>query len=688
MSFRHPSLLWLLLLPAALLLATALRRARSEPLPFPKIPRGRMGRDHSSLVVGPWTFSPRPVAASLALAALILTIARPQGDTITTHTVTESRDVLVAVDVSRSMLADDVSPDRLSRARLLVRTLTDELQGERLGLLPFAGTAFLQSPLSADYEIFRTFLDELGPEMIPAGGSDFTALLTTAAEAFGAADADSATAAEATVPSADRFLIILSDGEAQDDTWRPMAQKLADRGVRILSLGLGTASGAMIPDGKGGLVKDARGAAVLSRLDASTLQALAESSEGAYRDASTWVDLPALLRETVARGRTQREITETAPRREELFTWFLVPGLALLAIALVREFPVSPRPTPPRRAAPPKLPTRYAPALAVLATLLPALGPTPEARATEAETPPPPPDPLVELVGQLASDDSLAPNALARLAELTATQAEAARSAPTKEATPFPKGALLDALDAVDQGSASAPTAADWPSLRQRLETLLAPPPEPPPSDQKQKSDGQKNQKKSDDQKSSDSDSSDSPDSSDSSCSDSNSDPSSDSPSSPNSEDAGAKDSDSPRQDSDSAQSDPKSDEAPGADESPARPPSDQALGQLGDPPSEDASSPPESAKDSPTDDSASGSEQDTAPDTPTQLAGGVSTADPTNGDPASAADLNPALAVPQQRLDRVRDADAPARLFQLLQDAETPPDGPARAPGAPTRDW
>lgn len=673
MSFLFPSLLWLLLLPASLLLIGSFRRSRSGPVPHPKITRAHIGLDPSSLAIGPWSPAPRPIAASLALAALILALARPQGGTITTPTVTESRDVLVAVDVSRSMLADDVSPDRLSRARLLVRTLTDELQGERLGLLPFAGTAFLQSPLSADYEIFRTFLDELGPDMIPAGGSNFTTLLNTAAEAFGSADADPTVATNAE-PPADRFLIILSDGEAQDDTWRPVAQKLADRGVRVLALGLGTAAGTMIPDGAGGLVKDARGAAVLSRLDASTLQALAELTDGAYRDASTWVDLPALLRETVARGRAQRETTETAPRREELFVWFLAPALALLALALVREFPVSPRPTPPRRPAQPRPPTRYATLLAGLVTLLTALGPAPRALAAEVETAPPPPDPLVELVGQLASGDTLAPTDLARLAELTAARAEAARSAPPPDGA-FPKGALQDALVAVDQGSAAAPAAADWSALRQRLETLLAPPPEPPPSDQSQKSDGEKNQEPNDEK---------SPDSSESDSA-STADPSDsqDGKPTPSSSENPGDPENSPSSDS-SSSDDTKSSSSPGADESPSRPPSDQALGELGQPPSEN----PEPSAQSPGSEPASEPEAEPAPDAPSQLAGGVSTSDPATGDPASAAALDPALAVPQQRLQRVRDADAPARLFQLLQEAEEPRDADRRAPGTPTRDW
>ena len=334
MTFAQPQLLWLLLAPAALLVATLLPARSAAALAHPKIARARLSASSFQLLSATKNvLGARLFLLPLALASLVLALARPQGRTLATPTITESRDVLVAVDVSRSMLADDLPPNRLTRARLLVRTLADELKGERLGLLPFAGTAFLQCPLSADYDIFRTFLEELGPDLIPAGGSDFAGLLTAADEAFGPATGSSPDAPA----TADRYLIILSDGEAQDDTWKPLAQKLVARGVRVIALGLGTSAGAMVPDGKGGLVKDARGAAVLSRLDASTLQELARLSDGAYRDASAWIDLPALLKETVSRGRTARTTTDTAPRREELFTWFLTPALALLAAALLHE---------------------------------------------------------------------------------------------------------------------------------------------------------------------------------------------------------------------------------------------------------------------------------------------------------------------------------------------------------------
>ena len=667
MTFAHPQLLWLLALPAALLLAAMFARVRTTKIAHPKIARANIDRAglrfHASAHL-----SRRPVAAALALAGVIAALARPQGTAIATPTLIQARDVLVAVDVSRSMLADDVAPTRLARARLLVHDLADALRGERLGLLPFAGTAFLQSPLSADYEIFRTFLDELGPDMIPAGGSDFAGLLRSADEAFGPADS---TAPGAPLPP-DRYLIILSDGEAQDSSWRPLAEKLASRGVRVLALGVGTAAGAMVPDGQGGLIKDERGAVILTKLNPATLQDLARLTDGAYRDASAWVDVPALLAETIARGRTARATADLAPRRQELFGWFLAPALLLLAASLVREFPALPR-LPAR---PPRLPAataRVAPfILALLAAGLGAPLPTRAASTAAAPTPAPAPaDPLVDLVDKLAAAEQPAASDFARLADLTASRGEQARTS-ADSAAPVPEGALRDALAAVSAGQAADPRAADWPALRKRLETLLAPPPQQQQQQQSQdnksqKSDPQKSpEQKSQDKNQSPQDSSQSEKKS--SDSENNSSPDSQKSPSGSGQPSEKKDPSSSGSDSAPSATQPKPDDA-------------KPLGDLANKPDEkkpEGENAPVPADQPPTE------------DTPAQQAGGVSASGrPADADPAAdAASLDPALAMPRQRLERVRDADAPARLFQLLQDSENPPEDRERRAAGNRQTW
>ena len=204
MSFHAPQLLWLLALPLLAFLGELTRRRRATRAPLPKILRAEAGL--TALEIAPEN---SPAAATgvrvrwrlwLGVACAITALARPQYGEIETPVFDQSREILIAVDLSRSMLAEDVRPNSLDRARLLITSLLERLAGERVGLIVFAGTAFLQSPLSADYEILREFLPALGPDYLPMGGTDYTALLTTAREAFSQEG------------GADRFLIILSDG--------------------------------------------------------------------------------------------------------------------------------------------------------------------------------------------------------------------------------------------------------------------------------------------------------------------------------------------------------------------------------------------------------------------------------------------------------------------------------------------
>src|SRR5262249_7860394 len=117
--------------------------------------------------------------------APLCALSRPQWGEIPAHTYARSPEAALARDLSRSMLADDVSPTPLPRAKLLIDALLDQLKGERVGLVVFSGTAFVQSPLSADYEVLRDFLAELDPSFLPEGGTDYAAMLRTAVQAFG-----------------------------------------------------------------------------------------------------------------------------------------------------------------------------------------------------------------------------------------------------------------------------------------------------------------------------------------------------------------------------------------------------------------------------------------------------------------------------------------------------------------------
>ena len=324
---------WILaLVPVAPVLAWAVFRGRTGPggaLRLPKVLRRWAGaravterpavrRRASGLWLG--------LGSALVLAAL----ARPQWGNLEETVFDQSREVLIALDLSASMLAEDVKPTRLARAKLLIGALLDELQGERVGLAVFAGTAFLQVPMSSDYEIMRDILPGLDPSYLPQAGTDYAGMLRVANEAFGQSTA------------ADRFLIVLSDGEAHDPDWRKALEELKKKEVKVISLGIGTFAGGLVPDGQGGVVKDGRGAAVLSKLEPATLEELAQVTGGVYREASNWVDLAELIKETVAQGKTGDFSKTRDVKMAERFQWFLAPGIFLLALSFALEIPSLP----------------------------------------------------------------------------------------------------------------------------------------------------------------------------------------------------------------------------------------------------------------------------------------------------------------------------------------------------------
>ena len=277
----------------------------------------------------------RPIALffCLGLALICVSMARPRWGTQLRVTFERSREVIIAIDLSKSMLAEDLKPNRLERAKLVVNSMIDNLQGESVGLLVFAGTAFLQSPMSPDYQILRGFLRDINPSFIPQGGTNYTAMLETALDSFEQSDG-----------MADRFLIVISDGESLDNNWKPAAEKLMDQNVRAICLGFGTEDGSFIPDGTGGYHKDPKGAVVLSRLESATLRELASITKGVYREANVWIDLSKLIEDTIKKGRAELVEREKEEAVIERYQFFLVPALLCFAISLYREFPTLPHP--------------------------------------------------------------------------------------------------------------------------------------------------------------------------------------------------------------------------------------------------------------------------------------------------------------------------------------------------------
>ncbi|MBA4137265.1 MAG: hypothetical protein C0518_08120 [Opitutus sp.] len=602
MKFHSPHLLWLLV-PLVMLFSWELaRRASGAAANFPKIARAWAGAFNVSLGTQHTTAETRPrIWLWFGLALCIIALARPQWGVIEEQVFDQSREVLIAVDLSRSMLAQDVKPSRLDRSKLLITSLLDGLKGERVGLVLFAGTAFLQSPLSADYEILREFLPALKPEYLPEGGSNYKAMLETSIQAFGTS-------------TADRYLIILSDGESTEDGWKELGESLKNKGIRVIGLGVGTTAGSFIPDGSGAFVKDERGAVVMSRLESSTLQSLAQSTGGAYTDASGWVDLPVLLKKTVEAGKKGEFSEKNTARLIERYQWFLAPGLLLLFISFWAEFPVRPRERalPLGKARSAERGTRSAGKLAASLLIglawLSALSSPHSASAQSAPQSAPSSEdtiakPLTTTVARLADKTDLSAKDCADLAQTTITFGQRVKSAQQQA----PEGVVRDGLAAVDLGEKTDAKAADWPRLRQELEALLEKQ-EPPPQDQKDQQNQQQQKQNQDQQK----------------------------------QDQQNKD----QQKQDQEQQDQQKSDQQKQDEQQKN--DQDAFGEMQDPKEEQKS---EEQKEPPP----------KPPQPQTQKVGGQKKE-------KQEAPLDPDLAVPLQKLDQVRNQDSPAKLQQLMQ--------------------
>ncbi len=481
MSFHSPHILWLLV-PLVLLFSWELaRHTVRAAVTWPKIARAWAGAFDVSLGSQHTTAETRPrIWLWFGLALCIVALARPQWGVIEEQVFDQSREVIIAVDLSRSMLAQDVKPSRLDRSKLLIQSLLDGLKGERVGLVLFAGTAFLQSPLSSDYEVLREFLPALNPDYLPEGGSNYKAMLEASMQAFGTS-------------TADRYLIILSDGESTVDDWKGLTDSLKTKGIRVIGLGVGTAQGSFIPDSAGGLVKDERGAVVMSRLNSSTLQELGQLTGGAYTDASAWIDLPALLGKTVEAGKKGEFAEKNTARLMERFQWFLAPGLLFLLCSFWAEFPVRPRERalPLGKAGGRRLETGgriIQQSAAVLLFFLLASGLPPPASGAESAQ-----DtlaaPLSKTVARLAEQPGLSAKDCAELATTTLTYGQRVKSAQQQP----PESVIRDALHGVDVGEKLDARTADWPKLRSDLEELL--------KREEQKKDDQKQDQKNEDQK-------------------------------------------------------------------------------------------------------------------------------------------------------------------------------------------
>ena len=262
----------------------------------------------------------------LAVALLFLALARPQWGYSWEETRQRGLDIVVAIDTSRSMLAEDLAPNRLARAKLAALDLLQLARADRLGLVAFAGTAFLQCPLTLDPQAFRLSLDALDTRIIPQGGTAIAAAIDTSLSAF---------------RNDDNFkvLVLISDGEDHDDRALAAAQNAAKKGLRIFTLGVGTPEGELLrfvnDQGQLEYLKDPDGNVVLSRLNETLLQQIATVANGFYLPLAATGSIRTLYQQGLD-PLPKAELGSRLHRRyHERYHWPLALAILLLALEAV-----------------------------------------------------------------------------------------------------------------------------------------------------------------------------------------------------------------------------------------------------------------------------------------------------------------------------------------------------------------
>jgi len=320
MRFGALHLIWLILLLPLLVVFfrwTLRRKKRAEELfaDHPLWDRLRIGVSESKEKF-------RPVILLAIAALLIFSLLQPRWGYHWEDVTRRGIDLMVAVDASRSMLADDVKPDRLGRAKRELEDLVRLLKGDRIGLIAFAGSSFVACPLTLDYGAFRMFVNDLSVTTIPRGGTDISGAILKAIESYDAGDGKH------------KALLIISDGEHLEGDYQAAAEEAKKKGIKIFTIGIGNPEGTPIKvttPGGTSYLKDREGNIVVSKLDESVLQKIAVITGGAYHRATvSGMELDRIYTDRIAEM-DKKELESTRKKiYEHRYQWPLFLALLLL----------------------------------------------------------------------------------------------------------------------------------------------------------------------------------------------------------------------------------------------------------------------------------------------------------------------------------------------------------------------
>jgi Ca-activated chloride channel family protein len=318
--FASPEYFWLLLLvpliPIVYGIVRALRRRRIRAFGDEQLVRQLMPSWS-----GPkgWI---RIILFTLAFFCFVIGISRPQmGAKLKEHEA-KGAEIMICLDVSNSMLAEDYSPSRLDRAKLAISRVVDKLQGDRIGLIIFAGTSFVQLPITTDYVSAKMFLGSIDTGSVPVQGTAIGDAILTAAKSFSAQSEKS------------RAIIVITDGENHEDDAVDAAKQAAELGIKVYTVGVGSLRGQPIPK-DGELMKDSEGNIVVTRLDEATLRKIAEVGGGAYVHAGNEEFGLNPIVDDIKKMEAEKYNSIVFEEYDEQFMYFFGAALLLLVIEML-----------------------------------------------------------------------------------------------------------------------------------------------------------------------------------------------------------------------------------------------------------------------------------------------------------------------------------------------------------------
>ncbi len=318
--FAHPELLYLLLVIPLLIVfyivmvnkkKKAIAEFGNPELLKPLMPLVSFKR-------GAWKF----VMILIALMFVIIGVAGPQFGSKLQQIKKQGVELIVVLDVSNSMLAQDIKPNRLEKAKMAISRMVEKLSDDKVGMIVFAGNAYVQLPITTDYSSAKLFLSNINTDIVPVQGTAIGAAIDLAAKSFTPETETS------------KAIIVITDGENHQDDAVAAARVAHEKGITIHTIGMGLEQGAPIPEkgNPGQFMKDGSGNVVVSKLDEQTLQEIAKAGEGMYvRASNTDVGLSRLLDEV---GKMEKSILEEKVYTDyaEKYQYFILIGLFFIFV--------------------------------------------------------------------------------------------------------------------------------------------------------------------------------------------------------------------------------------------------------------------------------------------------------------------------------------------------------------------